>query len=331
MPESPQDKRTKMNAAITREKSTPTKARKPWVAGLLAALSLGLGHLYCGRLKLAILLIFVPKAIACGIIAMVVSTSLLPLFSTVFGLLIIFFVIYIGQIVWAIQAARNAPAHYKLQTYNHPLVYIGILFALTILSPKNLIKANVVEAFSIPTGPMLPTLEIGDQIFVTKFGQQNRVPKLGEMIVFEAPIEPHTFYIKRVIGLPGDEVTLRNGVIILNGAPISRKQLGTKTFWNRDGSGSWHEFTVNLYEEVIGDKKIKIAQDTAASHPGAANFGPFTVPPGHFFVMGDNRDHSADSRMWGPVPVENIIGRADSIWWSWGKDGLRSERIGKQF
>ena len=264
---------------------------------------------------------------------MVVSTSLLPLFSTVFGLLITFFFIYIGQIVWAIQAARNAPADYKLQAYNRPLVYIGILFTLTILSPMNLIKTNVVATFSIPPwySSMLPVLEGGDQIFVTKLGQQNRIPKLEEVVVFEPPIEPQTFYIKRVIGLPGDEVTLRNGVIILNSVPISRKQLGTKTLWNRDGSGGRHEFTVNLYEEVIGDKKIKITQDTAASLPHAANFGPFTVPPGHFFVMGDNRDHSSDSRMWGPVPVENMIGRADSICWSWGKDGLRSERIGKQF
>ena len=313
------------------QKMAKRKPRSPWIAGLLAAISWGLGHLYCGRLKQALLLIFLVKAIAIGILTIVVWTNAVPFFSTLSATILTFLVIYVGQIVWAVRIARQTPSDYELQPYNRPAVYISIVVALTFLSPKDAIKSQVVEAFMIPAASMVPTLEIGDQIFVTKLGQQNTVPKLGEMVVFEVPIEPHQTHIKRVVGLPGDEVTLRNGVLILNGAPISRKQLGTKTFWDRDGSGNWRELNVLLYEEVIGDQKVEIAQDTTSSDPFAANFGPFTVPPGHFFVIGDNRDHSYDSRMWGPVPLENKIGRVDSIWWSWGKDGLRSERIGRQF
>lgn len=228
----------------------------------------------------------------------------------------------------------------KLSGYGKPpWMETGESIALAVLVAL-MLRCFVVEAFKIPSGSMIPSLAIGDQIFVNKFIYGLRVPftsirlvdfsvpKRGDVIVFICPEPPNEDYIKRVVALPGDEIRVRGGVISINGKPIERNALGQSTHWDRDSrSESWYPFSSMAYQETMGDHTFSVLQETEMGRT-AADYGPFVVPEGHVFAMGDNRDHSHDSRVWGPVPMQNILGRSMFVWWSWGRDGVDSSRIG---
>lgn len=212
-------------------------------------------------------------------------------------------------------------------------ILIAVLVALVL-------RSFVVEAFKIPSGSMIPTLAIGDQIFVNKLLYGVRIPftavrlidfampDRGEVIVFICPEEPHEDYIKRVVGLPGDEIAVRDGVVFVNGEPAARDLRARGTFWDRDTlTQRWYRFDAFVYEETLGDRTHTVIYD-AEPAAAARDFEPVIVPEGHIFVMGDNRDHSYDSRAWGTVPLSNILGRSLFVWWSWGREGLDVSRIG---
>jgi signal peptidase I len=135
----------------------------------------------------------------------------------------------------------------------------------------------VVQAFYIPSGSMEPTLMIDDRILVAKFEYRLGSPHRGDVIVFRYPLNPQRDFVKRVIGLPGDRARLRDGVVYIGNQPISEKSYTIK--------------------------------------PDFGNYGPVTVPPNHYFVLGDNRNNSEDSRFFGYVPRGNIIGKAVFIYW----------------
>ena len=208
-----------------------------------------------------------------------------------------------------------------------------ILFALTV-------RWLLVEPYRIPSGSMIPSLAVGDQIFVNKLSYGVRVPfttnqliefsepTRGDVAVFVCPDTPELNYIKRIVALAGDEVVVRNGVLSVNGEVLPRESQGDKVFQDRHfESSTWFEF--NALEETEGNHGVsyEVLADNARPAP-TRDFGPFVVPEGHVFMMGDNRDHSRDSRVFGAVPVGHIMGRAMFIWWSWGKDGFDTDRIG---
>lgn len=203
-----------------------------------------------------------------------------------------------------------------------------------------LLRAFVVEAFKIPSGSMIPTLAIGDQIFVNKWIYGVRIPftsirlvdfsapKRGDVVVFMVPVPPNEDYIKRVVAIAGDEVAVKRGVLYLNGEAVEREANGKQTHWDRDNNtGRWFPFDAFSYTETLTDQPHTIIFDTDVGQ-SIPDFGPYRVPEGHVFCMGDNRDHSYDSRAWGPVPLSNILGRSLFVWWSWGKDGLDFSRLG---
>lgn len=143
----------------------------------------------------------------------------------------------------------------------------------------------IIQAFLIPSGSMIPTLQVGDRIMADKFIYYIRDPQRGEVVVFRAPPEAdpqERNFVKRVIGLPGDVVEVRDGKVFVNGTPLNEPY---------------------IYE------------------PPYYQFGPYKVPQGHYFVMGDNRNDSNDSHIWGPLSRDRITGRALFIWWPvkrWG-------------
>jgi len=201
-----------------------------------------------------------------------------------------------------------------------------------------LLRSFLVEPFKIPTGSMVPTLLVGDFILVNKFSYGIRLPLVnkkivsigepgrGDVMVFRFPEDPSIDYIKRVVGVPGDKIAYENKRLTINGIPQPRKQVAD--YLNRERI----HYSAQ-YQETLGGVEHAILQESDA--PMAVPFTrpfPFrencnynvegvtcTVPPGHYFVMGDNRDNSADSRVWGFVPDENIVGKAFFIWFNFNE------------
>ncbi len=196
-----------------------------------------------------------------------------------------------------------------------------------------LLRSFLVEPFRIPSGSMMPTLLVGDFILVNKFAYGLRWPVLntkfievgepqrGDVAVFRFPLEPGTDYIKRIVGIPGDEISYRNKTLYLNGNPVPQTPDGIFT-----GVGAGASMTgARIADEHLGEVEHRILTNPRAPDlaPGCYELlkGPIKVPEGYYFAMGDNRDNSNDSRCWGPVPEGNLVGKAFAIWMNW--DGLR--------
>jgi signal peptidase I len=197
----------------------------------------------------------------------------------------------------------------------------AILIVLTI-------RNSVAEPFRIPSGSMVPTLEVGDHILVSKISYGLKIPftdievlpwgepEVGDVIVFRYPVEPFKDYIKRVVAGPGDTIELKQNILYRNGTRASFEENGRHLFQN-EGC-----YTANLKkrEESFGDKAHGILVGTGTGTTDKKyNHGKKVVPEGHYFVMGDNRHNSEDSRWWGFVPREHIKGKAKWIWLSYNQ------------
>ncbi len=209
------------------------------------------------------------------------------------------------------------------------------------------IRTLLIEPFKIPSGSMIPTLEIGDQIFVNKFIYGVRIPftnfvpfqivrgpKRGDVIVFNNPVVPEKDFIKRVIGVPGDTIEVEGRALKINGTPIDLKtEAEPYESWDDRGGGVWKPIDSALSRETLDGVPHFTMHGLNGSTPFDHN--PVKVPPNAVFVMGDNRDNSEDSRfgLGGPggrdhvefVPFGNIKGKAMVIWFSWGHAGLFSQ------
>jgi signal peptidase I len=199
------------------------------------------------------------------------------------------------------------------------------------------LRSFLFEPFKIPSGSMIPTLLVGDLILVNKYAYGLRLPVLntrltqgtppqrGDVMVFRYPPKPSLDYIKRVVGVPGDEVAYLNKKLTINGQPVPAGRL--PDYFDRDAMRYFRQF-----EETLGDKKHRLLNDEErpAFVPGVEDFAfkqncryslegvVCKVPEGHYFMMGDNRDNSLDSRYWGFVPDKNIVGKAILIWMNFG-------------
>ena len=200
-----------------------------------------------------------------------------------------------------------------------------------------LLRSFLFEPFKIPSGSMIPTLLVGDLILVNKFTYGVRLPVLntrvtagtppqrGDVMVFRYPPKPSLDYIKRVVGVPGDEVAYLNKRLTINGQPVATA--ARPEFFDEDAMRYFKQ-----YEEQLGGRAHRLLNDDErpAFIPGVEDF-PFKqncrysvegvvckVPAGHYFMMGDNRDNSLDSRYWGFVPDRNIVGKAFVVWMNFG-------------
>jgi len=181
------------------------------------------------------------------------------------------------------------------------------------------LRSFLVEPFQIPSGSMIPTLEVGDFILVNKYTYGLRLPvagtkivemnepQRGEVMVFIPPHD-HRYFIKRVIGLPGDTIRYDDNVLSINGEPLPTEIIGETRIELPNGM----QQTGVLLSETVGD--VTHETQIIASAPRRGGSSAWVVPEGHYFMMGDNRDNSADSRVWGPVPEKNIVGKAFAIW-----------------
>lgn len=183
-----------------------------------------------------------------------------------------------------------------------------------ILAVVLILRSFLVEPFQIPSGSMLPTLEVGDFILVNKFAYDLRLPvagtkvlevgdpERGDVMVFKYPRDGETNYIKRVIGLPGDHIRYNEKTLYINGQEVATDFIAALP-------------PVELFREDLGDVTHGIFETIGRRDPRAE--GEWRVPEGHYFVMGDNRDNSNDSRYWGYVPENLLVGEAFAIWMHW--------------
>jgi signal peptidase I len=198
-------------------------------------------------------------------------------------------------------------------------------------------KTAVAEPYYVPSGSMEPTLQIGDQLLASKFAygyssaslpisiavpQTGRIlgslPQRGDVVVFRYPGNRSDFWVKRVIGLPGDHISMKNGQLSINGTPVPLRRDGNGQVEFEDGSVA---SAAKFIETLPGNHAHPIFK--MSEHGAYDNFDEITIPAGDLFVMGDNRDNSADSRIplreggVGLLPVDNVVGRADAIVGSW--------------
>ncbi len=214
-----------------------------------------------------------------------------------------------------------------------PLAYpfaplLGFGGALTSLFVALTLRSFVVEAFKIPSGSMIPTLQIGDQLFTDKTVYKLRQPRRGEVIVFTFPVDRTKDFIKRVVGIAGDSVEFNGRDLLVNGKALPKEAVaGPCHYEERNSSDAWSKRNCDAYKESNGEASYSVVYNPEAEQMRPLD-GRFTVPEGSVFVVGDNRDNSYDSRMWGAVPNDLIKGRATLVWWSWGEEGLRWPRLG---
>lgn len=203
-------------------------------------------------------------------------------------------------------------------------VVYAVLFALVV-------RTFLFEPFNIPSGSMIPTLLVGDYLFVSKYSYgysrhslpfspplfKGRIfesePERGDVAVFKLPLDNDTDYIKRIVGLPGDRIQVVSGVLHVNGKPVKRRRIG-----DYPGDSSGQRASVQYVETLPGGKVHNIIE-TRGDVGQLDNTPVYKVPKGHYFAMGDNRDSSLDSRVLdhvGFVPAENLVGRAEFLFFS---------------
>jgi signal peptidase I len=233
--------------------------------------------------------------------------------------LLLFVLLVVSGAIWAIdeiwlvrhRTAAGTPPEKMPWWVEYGRSFFPVILAVFLL------RSFLVEPFRIPSGSMIPTLSVGDFILVNKFTYGIRLPVIdrkiidigspqrGDVVVFRYPPEPSTDYIKRVIGLPGDRIGYYDKVLYVNGTPVTQ----------RDAARDVTEDGVPLQRlpEQLGTHRYEVQWMPQRQSPQ----GEVLVPAGQYFVMGDNRDNSRDSRYWGFVPDQNLVGRAFFIWMSW--------------
>lgn len=245
--------------------------------------------------------------------------------------LILFVLLVVTGVLYAIDVAKfrklRAPGAPEPLWVEWGAGFFPVILVVFIL------RSFLFEPFKIPSGSMIPTLLVGDFILVNKFAYGVRLPVInkkiidiadpqrGDVMVFRYPEDPSLDYIKRVVGVPGDTINYQNKRLTINGEPLAIEKL-------EDYQHVERLYFSEQYAEKLGQVQHKLLNDhdAPAFTPDVSQF-PFrencsynatgmtcTVPPGHYFMMGDNRDNSRDSRAWGFVPEENIVGKAFFVW-----------------
>ena len=213
--------------------------------------------------------------------------------------------------------------HSRLYSVIETIASLFVVFFLVLV-----IRSFLIEPFRIPSGSMIPTLKVGDFILVNKYEygirlpvirskiMNNNTPARGDVVVFKYPRNTKSDFIKRVIGLPGDDVRYQNRTLYINEKEIKRTIIIDKSSATQK---RYSEQFLNKPHDIVLYNKALVHSTTS-----------WKVPAGHYFVMGDNRDNSNDSRSWGFVPESHLVGRAFMIWlnWDWDNSLMDFSRIG---
>jgi signal peptidase I len=284
------------------------KNRNPFLAAVLSILLPGLGQLYGGRLRRSVAIIVLALFLNVGGQAIVATQaqSNAGLYASVI-LLTTAFCLWVFAIVDAVVVARRTD-RVALAAYNRWYVYAGVFAAsVGIVSLPDFLPIPSLRSYSVPSGSMQPTLLVGDLFEAATQVFDGRPPSRGDLVVFKRPGGKED-YVKRIVALPGDRVQMRDGVLYLNDAPVLRERLG-------DYRSVANEMALIEYRETLpGGRIYQIVE--IADNEQLDNTEPVVVPAGSVFVLGDNRDRSTDSRVFGPVPFDLLRDKPFLIYWS---------------
>jgi len=292
-----------------------TSSRNPVIACLLSVAATGLGHIYCGRLVKGLILFFASFTFGPIIVAAANGASSNLMLAIVIGSLGLMFAIFVYAVVDSSLLARKLRT-YQLKEYNRWYLYV-LLVVVAAGYPTNFahsIRANVLQAFKVPSSSMSPGILPGDHVLLNKAIYKKKAPQRGDVVIFTYPDDRRLNYVKRIVALPGDTVEIRNNVLLVNDQPLDRPLAPASAL----------DFKTN-------DTQSMLMEENAAAYPiivdsaKPQNVAKITVPHGYCFVLGDNRSHSIDSGNFGPVQLNDIQGRLDYIYWpakSWSRLGL---------
>jgi signal peptidase I len=292
--------------------------REPRLAVALSLFAPGLGQIYCGEIVPGLVLFLASLMF----IPLVVLAAVLPPATPILAALLLTALAVLAAYFYAVAAAyrsaRRQRVRYESREYNRPLVYILFLLVGILYSAGGAwYLPHVFEAFYLPTKSMAPTFLEGDHVLADKLAYRNLMPKRGDVVIFRVPHKPGLTWIKRVIGLPGDTVEVKDSEVFVNGKRLERDRVPASSLSRIAGIPEGAVFVESnagsRYLILIGKGKV---QDYAKT----------TVPEGGFFVLGDHRDLSLDSRdpELGFIPLGNILGNVPYIYYpagSWDRFG----------
>jgi signal peptidase I len=216
--------------------------------------------------------------------------------------------VWIYAVVDARRTAKRIGDDYVLKDYNRWYVYV-LLACLSLplaSATASYIRHGVMEAFKIPTRSMSPTILPGDRILVDKLAYRRGPVRKGDVVVFTNPNRRFQNQIKRVVALPGDTVEIRDFALVVNGTPVPRARVEPGA---ESGTGD------GIFEETNDGAAYRVRVGEGEGGEERRNFGPLRVPNGHCFVLGDNRNLAEDSRHYGPVPLADIVGRVQRVFY----------------
>lgn len=277
-----------------------TAQRKVSTAVTLSLVMSGLGHLYCGCLIAGL-----AWAAAAALTVPLVFVAMLQASRWLALAALVAAIVWIAAAAHAAIIARRLGGTYQLREYNRGIVYALLLVIGSVgsLSYALLVRTQYAEAFVMASESMAPTLLKGDRVLALKTVYQREGVARGDVLVFKNPEEPSQRWIKRVVGLPGDVVEVRQGVLWLNGERVTQP----------DGYGGG--------KETVGGRTWSVMLGEEGQVPDS---GAVTVPPHHVYVLADNRVGTRDSRQIGPVTNVAIVGRVETVYWpaeDWSRFG----------
>jgi len=304
--------------------------RKPWRAVGLSLLLPGLGHLYAGKPGIALtrfLIVLVAGFVATAlVVTFPIGTLSLPV---AVGVLMI---VAVSVYADAYRTAKKTGADFEPRGYNRWYVYLGLILLSWIASDASttVFRRLVGRSLRVISVSMAPTLLAGDWVFVSKLGRSTTLEEHGLIVVFTRPDEPDLLSISRVVGVAGDTLQMDGGTLYRNGLRIDEPYARRVGIDGNEPSAEMREWQLGYY----------VGKDAESYRPSPLDWGPLVVPDDAYFMMGDTRDRSYDSRFFGFVPVDGLIGRLRLVYYSYDPNhyrplpyltAIRWKRIGLRF
>jgi len=277
------------------ENNAIVKPRRWWLAGLLSYLVPGLGQVYNGQVTKGLFFNFLLSIWGGLFFSLIYYIMKHPISGLSLGLLSLLFFTSLGAylliIFEAIRTAWKAGKDYALKPYNKWYIYLIVILVVSCVaqSVALAVRDNIIKAYKTPSGSMQPTIERGDHVMSNQLYYRYHNPTHGDIIIFKWPRDENVDFVKRIVGCPGDAIEIKDNQVFLNGKKFDEP------------------YALDTPSTLKGELPVK-------------NFGPFVIPENEYFVLGDNRNNSNDSRFWGTVKRHQIEGKVVFIYFSWNMD-----------